>query len=378
LIATTTSSINANSVHYLEFDVTIGSSASYNIYLDGVSILSGTGNTKGTSLNNYVNQFAFQGGNSGGFIFDDLYIFNTSGLTNNSVLLTNPRIETQFPISDNQRQFSNNGNVLGEVYSYPPPGYYPTIGANTMVFRKFTPVVNMTINSISFVPNVTSVARVKAFLYTDNSGVPGTLITSGSEISGSFSGVTTSILSSSENLIAATPYWLGFITDVGFQCVVADLNIQGYTASYTYGSIPSTAPTVTSGQPSWQIWGNCNGITQNWVVTSNNPPLDNFGYISSNTPGNEDLYNFPNLSTHPTAIYTVSVKGYLKLSDTGNRSVDLRMKSSSTDSAGSNAGQIPGTAFGWFESFFDTDPATGIAWTESGINNAISGVKVAT
>ena len=90
-------SVSANTTHYLEWDITFGASASYQVWLDGASLFSGTGNTRGGTSNNYANVFNFTGA---GEAIDDLYLFDTTGATNNAVLLTSPRIETQFPSSD--------------------------------------------------------------------------------------------------------------------------------------------------------------------------------------------------------------------------------------------------------------------------------------
>ncbi len=82
-------------------------------------------------------------------------------------------------------------------------------------------------------------------------------------------------------------------------------------------------------------------------------------------------------SVTPSAIYAVAVKGYIRKSDSGARTVDLRMKSGGTDSAGTNAGQAPATTYGWLDSFFETDPNTSAAWLPANLNAATSGYKVA-
>jgi hypothetical protein len=51
VIATSTASVSANSTHYLEWDIALGNSAAYVVYLDGVSIISGTGDTTTTGNN---------------------------------------------------------------------------------------------------------------------------------------------------------------------------------------------------------------------------------------------------------------------------------------------------------------------------------------
>src|SRR5215469_9546530 len=106
VLGTSTTTITLNSVHYLEWDITFSNSAAYQLWLDGVSILSGTGDTTATA-NNSASQLNFVCSTSGSsWTIDDLYVFDTSGTTNNAVLNTSPRVETTFPTSDNSVQFS--------------------------------------------------------------------------------------------------------------------------------------------------------------------------------------------------------------------------------------------------------------------------------
>ena len=79
----------------------------------------------------------------------------------------------------------------------------------------------------------------------------------------------------------------------------------------------------------------------------------------------------------PQTIYTVGVKGYIKKSDSGARTVSLVMSSSGSSGTGSNSGVTPATSYGWIDSYFDTDPHTSSAWGQTGLNSATSGVEVA-
>ena len=134
---------------------------------------------------------------------------------------------------------------------------------------------------------------------------------------------------------------------------------------------------MTLNQPSWQLWGNCTGSASNWVSVRSNPSPGDYSFVSSETIGDEDLYSYPAISVPPTTIYTVAVKGNVRVDFTGHRSADLHMKSGSTDSVGSNSGIVPGTSYEWIDSVFETDPNTGDAWDEAGLNAAVSGISVA-
>jgi hypothetical protein len=94
--------------------------------------------------------------------------------------------------------------------------------------------------------------------------------------------------------------------------------------------------------------------------------------------GHEDLYTLPALSAPTTAIYAVAVKANVAKSDAGTKTVSVRAKSGATDSAGTVASFAPATTFGWLDTLFETDPATGVAWTFTAVNAVQIGVRVET
>ena len=385
LIATSSTLIGVLATHYIEFDITFGSSASYQVWLDGSSILSGTGNTIGSS-NSYANAINFiqPGSNTTIFTIDDFYLFDSTGSTNNAALLTSPRIETHFPTGDSQTQFTNNGSVIGNDYGGLVGTNNPsfTIGANNLFLMPVTPAVSMTLASVACLAASTNgAANFKAVIYPDSGGSPDaqSLIAAGTQVTGITSGsILTAPFGSPPSLTGGTPYWIGFINDSSYDVSRTDLTSLGVEVSNTYGSgAPGTCPTVTTGIASAQLWGNCTGSAVNWVSENLNPQIGDLSSVTSSTVGNEDLYSFHTLSSVPTAIYAASVKGYVRKTDIGSRTVDLRMKSSSTDSAGSDAGQAPATSYQWMSSYFETDPNTDTAWTYTSINAATAGIKVA-
>jgi hypothetical protein len=379
-IATSTATVAAGSTHYLEVDVTVGAAGAYTVYLDGASLLTGTGNTRGDGSNNSADSIRL--GNRGSSIsgvFDDFYLFDTTGSACNTVLLTNPRIETQFPTSDSQTQFTFGTTTLGQAYSNTTTTNAP--GANKLFLRSFTPAVSGTINSVACVPKATSAgANFKAVIYTDSGGVANTLLSSGTQVTGTTSGTTlTGALVTPQSITAGTPYWIGFITDTSVVLAQVDTGTTGSSATNTYGSgAPGSAPAMTTAQASWEIYGNVTGLASNYSAEALNPPVGDLSYAASATVNNEDLYGFPALSVVPNTIYTVAAKCYCEKTDAGARTMDIRVKSSGTDSGGSNTGLSPTTSYTWLTSYFDTDPATAAAWTYSGINAATSGPKVAT
>lgn len=368
--------VTQNSIHYLEFDVTIGSNAPYQVWLDGTSIMSGTGNTGSSN----ASIFQFFAGNYGGYItVDDFYLFDDTGSVNNAVLLSSPRIQTQYPISDSQKQFTSSGSIIGANTT--ATGNASAPNANTLFLRAYTPGANMTLNSVACVPMATAQsANFKAVVYSNNAGNAGTLLSSGTQVTGASNGSTlVGPLVTPQALTAATQYWIGFITDSAVALSEQNTAALGFVASNTYSAgAPGTAPSMTGFQPSWLLWGNCTGSASNWVSLTNNPPPGDVSFVSSDTVGNEDLYGFQALTVTPSAIYTMMVKSNARVDYTGTVTIDLQTKSGATDSAGSTANQTPGTSYQWLDSIFETDPNTGVAWTQAGLNAAVSGIKIIT
>lgn len=384
-IQTSTTPISIGTVHVLEWDITFGlhGAGGYTLYLDGVELMSFVGTTISTAnaSANGIAPVSYNVQNVGSsFVIDDFYLFDDTTLFNNAVLLSNPRVETQFPVADHQTQFTNIGNIIGVAFST-IPGSTNAPGANKLFLRQFTPNVNCTLNSVAFIPEATNGgANFKAVVYSDSTSVPGSLLSSGPQTIGTVAGAPfTANLTTPQNLTAATPYWIGFITDTSVLMAEQDTSTKGTVANNTYASgAPGTAPSMTLNQPSWVLWGNCTGATTNWESEAVNPPPGDISSIQSGVAGTEDLYGFAALSVDVVDVYTIAVKGHAKLATPGARTLSLPTKSSSTTGLGSNPSLSPNTAYGWFGSYFDVDPNTSTTWTPTAVSNSFSGPKVAT
>jgi hypothetical protein len=382
VIATSTATVAANSIHYLEWDITFGNVGvgSYQVWLDGVSILSGTADTTATA-NAFANQFQLGSTGAGLITWDDLYLFDNTGSTNNAVLLTSPRIETQFPIADSAVQFAAGAGVVGSSN----PRVFNNIpnAANQLRLRMVTPSVNCTLNSISFFGGAVASATVqlRPVVYANSGTVPGALLGSGSTVTGN-TALTAKVLplTTPISLSAGTTYWIGLMTDISAGNIfhTNSTATDDFIATSTFASgAPGTAPVMTATSSS-MIWGNVTIAGANWYLTGQNPPQGNNSYVSDATVGHEDLYTFPALSTPPSAIYAVAVKANVAKSDAGAKTFSVRMKSVAADSPGSVASIAPGTSYGWATSLFAVDPNTSAAWTNAALAVATAGVKVET
>jgi hypothetical protein len=380
---TSTQTIPANSWHYIEIDLTINSTTgAFQIWLDGASITNQSAqNTRGGSTNNYVNQIALVTvTGSGAAAFDDMYCFDTTGAANNAQR-GDSTVDLLVATADSAVAFAKTASVIGNYRQATLSNNAP--GANKLVLEKVTPAVGVTLNSIGILPVATSAtAKFKGVVYADSSGSPGTLLSSGTEAIGCTNGTNLSLaLTTPQALTAGTAYWIGYITDTSIAIQQSDnISATGVSANNTYTSgAPGTAPAVTTGQPLWAIWGNCTGAASNYAQVINAPgPVSqgaDLAYNSSSTVGQEDLFTMSALPVTPQSIATVVVTVLAQKSDSGARTLSTNLKSGSTDSA--SAAITIGTSMQFYSVNYDTDPATGAAWTASGVNAMKTGYSVA-
>jgi hypothetical protein len=232
-------------------------------------------------------------------------------------------------------------------------------------------------------PNQSSgTINFKPAVYADNSGSPGTLLSSGSPVTGCATGIAVTMpLTTPQSLTAGTNYWLGYVADTDLNTLRQDaggyMASAGYTAGVSYSSgPPSTAPGMSAGQNSLMVWGNVTGMSGNYSETNELPAGGDLSCVSSNTVGAEDLYSFGSLSSTPYNIAGVKVSALLRKTDSGARTVTVPIKSGSTEAAGSS--QTPTASYVYYSNYQDTDPNTSAAWTESGVNSVTAGAKIAT
>jgi len=376
VLATSTATISANTTHYVEFDIAFSNTANYQVWLDGVSIISGSGDTTGTANNSANGIQLFTSSNS--ITFDDLYVFDTSGSANNAALLTSPRIETQMPSSDAAVQFAFGAALLGASLARTTATV--STAANQLRLRSVVPAVNCTLTAVSFLAATASATvNLRPVVYSSVGGAPGALLGSGSTVAGTTASTLKTLpLTSGVALSAGTQYFIGYMCDILVNSGLAQYTTvsDDFTAIATFASgAPGTAP-VMANTPSTVIAGNVTASGANWFAVAQNPVQGGLSYVADATIGHEDLYGYPLLSATPLAIYAVAVKASVAKSDAGAKTLSLRLKSGGTDSAGSAGAMAPGTSYGWLTSLYPTDPATGTAWTAAALNAAQAGVRV--
>ena len=129
-----------------------------------------------------------------------------------------------------------------------------TPGANVLFVQPVTPTSGMSLNDCQMVPTTTNAAgNYVAVLYEDNNGVPGQLLATGTQITGSTAG--TPIVSAFVNpppLTMNIQYWIGFFTDDATLSVLLadDLGTAGgynMAETYTNGAPPQFSVAQSGG-----------------------------------------------------------------------------------------------------------------------------------
>jgi hypothetical protein len=385
LYTSTNAKVMLGARHYFEMDVFIHNTAgTWRVWMDGILLASGTGaNTRAGTSNNYANSIVLVNGNNGYCAFDDLYWRdNTTGTASPYGDCT---IKALPVTSDSSVQFTS-GAILGnwvaqQTLSTNSPG------ANILILVPVTPTVNMTVNSIGSLPRTTAqFGKFKGVIYSDSSGAPGSLLSSGTEVIGSTTGVNLSLpLVTPQALTGGTQYWIGLITDTSIAWQLSNV-IESWGQSkantYTGGAPAGPLSGMTTGLNPWSIWGVCSGSVNYAGVSQVAPPPVSanamLSYNEATTALAEDLFETQNLTTTPASIYSVKVSVMAKKPTAGVRSMDIRLKTGAQTNSGNNTQMIPITTPKWYSSRFDVDPTTGVAWDATGINGMKVGYKTAT
>lgn len=94
-------------------------------------------------------------------------------------------------------------------------------------------------------------------------------------------------------------------------------------------------------------------------------------YVYSSTVSQSDLYGIAALSGTPASTIAVTTRGFVQKSDAGTRGAAVQLKSGATTVQSTSTLLL--TSWGWLYRTDLTDPATGSAWTTTGVNNVTIG-----
>ncbi len=122
-----------------------------------------------------------------------------------------------------------------------------------------------------------------------------------------------------------------------------------------------------------QLTGSDGNQTDNYLLVDESP-FSSADYVGSATVGQKDMYVMANLPGGVSTVHGVQVNGKMAKTDASLASARYLLRSGGTDYAGTTRA-LTTTHTGYYE-IHELDPATGVAWTPSGVNSAEAGMEV--
>jgi hypothetical protein len=122
-----------------------------------------------------------------------------------------------------------------------------------------------------------------------------------------------------------------------------------------------------------QLVGSDSDSINNYLLVDEHP-FSSTDYVGSPTTGQKDSYAISDLPAGVTTVYGVQVSGQMFKSDATVAQSRLFIRSGGTDYGGSTRTLIT-SPVNYYE-YYSTNPATGLAWTPSDVNNLESGMEV--
>lgn len=378
LLATFTGAFGAQAWVQFQVKVVVDGAAGA-VYIRKNGATSDTYSVTGLDLTSTANNFATKVQVFSRFTnvnMDDFWWYTGSGAIPND-FIGDVRAVPIMPNSDNSVAFTPSGATI-------PSGNQTntankTFTANTQITLGSFEGRDGTAGTAILQFNLALTGNIKAAIYDSDgpSGAPLTLLAASNQVTNPGTGQNTFTFASPPTLIRAHTYWLALLSDTS---LTNGLNAKAgavtqYSNSRTYGSgflSPWTATLLSAlTAVAWAV------ITPagNYPFVEDRQEDGDLTYVSSSSPGAVDLYGNPGLPITPQSIIGLSVRSFQRKGDAGARSGQVRLKSGATTVDGAS---VPlGTTYGNVYKIQDVDPNTGVAWTASGILNALFGPRVA-
>lgn len=102
-------------------------------------------------------------------------------------------------------------------------------------------------------------------------------------------------------------------------------------------------------------------------------PYSTTDYVAGDTAGEGDLYNIESLPVTPTTIFAVQNNVIAAKDDSGTRSVKPMIRIGGTTYNGSTS--VLSTAYDLFSTIYETNPNSGVAWTNANIDDLQIGAE---
>jgi len=383
-LATVVNAFIPGTWNFIEISTTISTTVgAVTIRRNGTTILTLTGVNNQATTGNLVYAVLWNSTTATNMIsFTHYYLCDTTGPAPYNTFLGDVRILNKQPLANSAVQFTpSSGNVTGTGLTAAITSSYAT---GTIVYSPVQLISGRgTLTALSISLSSTYTGHFKLALYSDSgqtvslggasSGPPVALLAQSAEITNGVAGVNTVPIVGGPFL---TPgfYWVAVIADA---TLPVNANSSGtvvkYTQALSYASgFPSSANSlasaVTGGICTLTINANDN------YVNAGQPSFNSGIYNSDTVAGHQDLFTQSGGVPSTATVYAAQVKTFALKPDAGVRSGANIIQSGTTTVAGSAF--YPGVSVQKFGSLFTTDPATGVAWTPSGINAAKFGYRL--
>jgi hypothetical protein len=226
----------------------------------------------------------------------------------------------------------------------------------------FTATYDGTISSGTVSLNTGGTGNMKAAIYDSTRT---TVLATSNAIVNPVNGSNAFTLVSPLTVSKGTVYHLA--VDQDFTIVYNTTGASQWSFTTTFASFPATSPTLTAAQtgPVYTV----NLVLGSNATLVNEAQQDGAtSYVFDSNPGDQDFYNLAALAATPSSVVAVTTRGFVQKSDAGTRSGAMQLKSGGTTVASPTTALS--TTFAWLYRVDQTDPATGSAWTPTGVNAA--------
>jgi hypothetical protein len=157
---------------------------------------------------------------------------------------------------------------------------------------------------------------------------------------------------------------------------IADVYIAdttGTAANTFLGDVAVRTLTPNGNGTYSQLVGSDSDSVNNYLLVDDRP-YSGADYVASANTGDKDSYTMADLPAGVTTIYGMQIGGLIAKSDVSLAQARYFVRSGGTDYGGTT--QTLNTSFNGYYDLRTVDPATGLAWTPSGINSAEVGLEI--
>jgi hypothetical protein len=345
-------------------------------------------NTRGGTANNYANVIVVTGGANAPRV-DDLLVYSGSAPAPND-WVGDVRGVCQLAAFDTaQKDFATS---LAGIVTSPTSGGAGniTMPANTILpIQMALPARASVVTKVTIILQSALTGQIQAAIYANdgptarstagpwgNANDPGTRLGTSAIITNPGAGVLDLPFTPGVYLLPTSQVWV---------CLLASASFSTTTSAWIYGLNDhlALAQPFASGFPascpaSTETGGNTAGCTHTMGMNAAAvaEPLANgdTDFVYSSVVNAEDLYTVSPLAVTPFAVLAVVSKVYMRKSDAGTRQAQVRVKSASTEVAGTDT--AISSTYTYVSRVDAVDPATGVAWTLAGVNAMQVGQRV--